>query len=62
MNTTQEYISDEDLDFLDNFLLYRIDEDAVTEDSDEGILCVSELDGLLTAVVSGPVLTHHLKN
>ncbi|MCG6937743.1 MAG: UPF0149 family protein [Gammaproteobacteria bacterium] len=56
MTKHQEYISDEDLDFLDNFLLYRIDEDAVKEGDDEGILCVSELDGLLTAVVSGPGL------
>ena len=56
MNPTDAYISDEDLDFLDNFLLYRIDEDAVNEGDDEGILCVSELDGLLTTVVSGPSL------
>ena len=38
MNTNQEYISDEDLDYLDNFLLDRIDENADTEGKDEGIL------------------------
>ena len=56
MSTNQQYISDDDLDYLDNFLLDRIDEDAVTEGKDEGILELSELVGLLTAVVSGPTL------
>lgn len=54
MNINDQYISDEDLDFLDYFLLYRIDEDTDTDGLDEGVLCLSELDGLLTAVVSGP--------
>ena len=56
MNTNQEYLSDEDLDYLDDFLLYRIDENADTQGKDEGVLGLSELDGLLTAVVSGPSL------
>ena len=56
MNTNNQYLDDDELDFLDDFLLYRIDEDAVTEGMDEGILDLSELDGLLTAVVSGPGL------
>ncbi|MEW6132196.1 MAG: UPF0149 family protein [Pseudomonadota bacterium] len=50
-------LSDEELDLLDEFLLDRIDEDEVYEDGlekDEGILNVSELDGFLTAIVSGP--------
>lgn len=55
MTTDQQYISDEDLDYLDDFLLYRIGENADTEGKDEGILCLSDLDGLLTAVVSGPI-------
>ena len=38
MSTNQEYISDDDLDYLDDFLLDRIDDDAVTEGKDEGIL------------------------
>jgi len=49
-------LSEEELDWLDDFLLYRIDEDSYVEGMDEGVLNVSELDGLLTAVVSGPVL------
>lgn len=52
-----EPLSDEELDWLDEFLLYRIDEDEVYADElekDEGILNIAELDGFLTAVVSGP--------
>jgi uncharacterized protein len=48
-------LSDEELEFLEEFLLERIDEDAVTEGKDEGVIDISELDGFLTAVVSGPV-------
>jgi uncharacterized protein len=47
-------LTDDELAYLDSVLLDRIDEDCVTEESDEGILCVSELDGFLTAIVSGP--------
>ena len=48
--------SEEELERLDQFLLDRIDEDADTEGKDEGVLVVSELDGFLTAIVSGPVM------
>lgn len=48
-------LTDEELDRLDSFLLDRIDEGAVTEGKDEGVLGISELDGFLTAIVSGPV-------
>ncbi len=48
-------LSDEELERLQAILLDRVDEDAVTDGKDEGVLDVSELDGLLTAVVSGPV-------
>ena len=48
-------LRDDELDRLQSILLERVDEDAVTDDLDEGVLTVSELDGLLTAVVSGPV-------
>ena len=41
---------------LDRFLLDRVDEDADTEGKDEGVLDISELDGLLTAIVSCPVV------
>jgi len=47
-------LSDNELEWLDDFLLDRVSEDAEA-DSDEGILGVSELDGFLTALVSGPV-------
>ena len=48
-------LSDDEWDLLNRFLLERIDEEADTLDKDEGVLDVSELDGLFTAVVSGPV-------
>ena len=47
-------LTDEELDRLDRLLVDRIDEHAATEGADEGVLGVSELDGFLTAVVSGP--------
>jgi uncharacterized protein len=47
-------LSDNELDWLDHFLLQRIDEYAGARNKDEGILNVSELDGLFTAIVSGP--------
>jgi uncharacterized protein len=47
-------LNDEELERLQDILLDRVDEDAVTDGKDEGVLDVSELDGLLTAVVSGP--------
>jgi len=48
-------LDDDELDWLDHFLIYRIGEDADCEGKDEGVLNIPELDGLLTAVVSGPV-------
>jgi uncharacterized protein len=48
-------LSDAELDRLDRLLLERIDEHAETEGRDEGVIGVSELDGFLTAIVSGPV-------
>lgn len=56
MNFEPTPLSDEELDWLDQFLLDRIDDDADTEGKNEGVLDVSELDGLLTALVSGPVV------
>ena len=56
MDNIFEPLSEEELEWLDHFLLYRIEDDADCEDKDEGVLDVSELDGLLTAVVSGPVV------
>lgn len=54
MNELSTPLSDDELDRLDHFLLERIDDDADTLDKDEGVLDVSELDGLFTALVSGP--------
>ncbi len=51
-----EPLNEDELSWLDDFLLDRIDEDSEFEGKDEGVLDVSELDGLMTAVVSGPVM------
>ena len=56
MDSLFDPLNEEELEWLDHFLLYRIDDDADCEDKDEGVLDISELDGLLTAVVSGPVV------
>lgn len=47
-------LTEEEIEYLDEFLLERIDDDADTEGKDEGVLDITELDGLFTAVVSGP--------
>jgi len=49
-------LSEAEIEALDNFLLYRTDEEDDDPDRDEGIIGISELDGFLTAIVSGPVL------
>lgn len=49
-------LNDEDIARLDQFLLYRIDDDADTESKDEGLLGISDLDGFFAALVSGPVM------
>ncbi len=56
MHELNEPLSDDEIDWLDAFLLDRFDEDADYQGVDEGILSIADLDGLLTAVVSGPVL------
>jgi uncharacterized protein len=57
MNGSFTPLTDEECGRLDRFLLDRIDEEADTLGRDEGVLDISELDGLFTALVSGPVLT-----
>lgn len=57
MNDLSTPLTDEECDLLDRFLLERIDEEADTLDKDEGVLDISELDGLFTALVSGPIST-----
>lgn len=55
MKNLYQPLDDDEIAWLGEFLLDRIDDDADTEGQDEGILDISELDGFLTAVVSGPV-------
>ena len=54
MSDIFEPLDDDELDWLDDFLYHRVDDDADFEGKDEGVLNVSDLDGFLTAVVSGP--------
>ena len=49
-------LTEAEIEQLSDFLLYRIDEDADTEGKDEGVLDISELDGMFTAIVSGPIM------
>ena len=50
-----EPLTDEEILYLDNFLLERLpDDDNIEDQQDVGIFCVSGLDGFLTAIVSGP--------
>ena len=49
-------LDDEELHVLDRFLLNRFEEDSYPDDRDEGVLGISELDGMFTAIVSGPEL------
>jgi uncharacterized protein len=57
-NEISDPLDDEELAFLDEFLLYRMDVETsdriAAAGGDEGILDVSELDGFLTAIASGP--------
>jgi uncharacterized protein len=54
--TVFEPLGDDELDWLNRFLLERIDQDAWREGMDEGIFEISGLDGMFTALVSGPIL------
>ena len=49
------------MDWLNQFLLNRIAEDTDIEGKDEGILDIATLDGLFTAIVSGPELINPSK-
>lgn len=55
MDDLYQPLDDDEIAWLEEFLLDRIHDDADNEGRDEGILDISELDGFLTAVVSGPV-------
>lgn len=54
MNNLNAPLSDAEEEELEEFLLGRIPEDDYTDDLDEGVLVLPELDGFLTAIVSGP--------
>ena len=54
MNNLHLPLTEQELDFLEDFLLSRAPEDEAEADNDPGILDISTLDGFLTAVVSGP--------
>ena len=54
MTDLTQPLTDQELDRLEKLLLERVAENAVTEDSDEGVLGTSELDGFFTAVVGAP--------
>jgi uncharacterized protein len=60
MNNLLQPLDDTELSELDQFLLDRIDVDVDDEDDDEsgdvGLPSISGLDGLFTALVSGPAL------
>ena len=49
-------LSEKEMADLDHALLYRFDENAEPLQGDEGIIDITELDGLLTSVVSSPVM------
>ena len=53
MSNIFSMLSEEEIDLLNNFMLDRIDDDADTQGKDEGVLDISELDGLMTAIISG---------
>ncbi|MDG2365059.1 MAG: UPF0149 family protein, partial [Methylococcaceae bacterium] len=55
MSNIFSMLSEEEIDLLNNFMLDRIDDDADTQGKDEGVLDISELDGLMTAIISGPI-------
>ncbi len=54
MSQLTQALNNDELDRLDSFLLERIPEGDVEGEVDEGILDISELDGFLTALISGP--------
>jgi uncharacterized protein len=56
MTNLKSELNAKELNSLDELLLARIDEEAYSEEMDEGVLSISELDGLFTAVVSGPTV------
>jgi uncharacterized protein len=54
MNSLNQPLTDDELDELAALLLDRIEDDDDVDGKDEGIVALEELDGFLTALVSGP--------
>lgn len=54
MNTPLKTLSEMELNWLDDFLLNRFDDEVDVGDRDEGIFLISTLDGFFTAIISGP--------
>jgi uncharacterized protein len=54
MNELTAFPSESELDWLDDFLLNRVEEDDYDDSKDEGIIDLSSLDGFMTAIVSAP--------
>ena len=54
MNDLMKFPSEAELDWLDDFLLNRVEDDVWDESKDEGIIDLSTLDGFMTAIVSAP--------
>lgn len=48
-------LNEDEINWLDDFLMTRFDQSTDPDSVDEGVICVSQLDGLMTAAVSGPV-------
>lgn len=48
-------LSDEELDTLEDFLLERMDDEELPGKSDGGVVTLAELDGMVTAAISGPL-------
>jgi len=47
-------LTDDELDYLEQFLLNRIDETRYESGMDEGVFCLPMFDGYCSAIVSGP--------
>ncbi|MBL4763133.1 MAG: UPF0149 family protein [Gammaproteobacteria bacterium] len=55
-SASHEALNNDELNWLNEFFLDRSDDNADTEGLDKGILDILALDGLLTAIVSGPMV------
>jgi len=54
MNNLSAPLTDKELEQLDHFLFYRFDNEDDDLDKDEGVICLSELDGFLPQLSVAP--------